>query len=418
MRDCVKPRDDFGFVSPGGAVARRWEGLRAWWGLLAALLEEPRYARGLKGPEEVLAYLGKRRQDFSLAGYTAGEDGAPLVSDPVVFHRADEPMPLASTMKVVVLAAYAREVSEGRVDPAEPVALQEWERYYLPHADGGAHGDALEGLLGIAADGDGWAEEPGAEVPLDLVVRAMIEASDNAATDYLMQRLGDGKLRAVAEDAGLRGQEPILPILGTSLAWRNHDHPRLTRERLERLLSLDRREYEREARRLQRAYLGEAWGEEERRRLRKRPPLSDVRLESAVANRLETKGTARDYARIMAGVATGTFLSPGVSDLMRRHLGWPMRSSEVRRGFEAFGAKGGSLPGVLTGATFAVPKAGDFAGRPRVAVLFMRNMPLSAWTRLSLETLAQQEFERMLCTDRSFAGRVGQELEHREKAKR
>jgi len=43
----------------------------------------------------------------ALVSYTAEPDGSP---DPAVFRNPDVPMPLASTIKVVVLAAYAREV--------------------------------------------------------------------------------------------------------------------------------------------------------------------------------------------------------------------------------------------------------------------------------------------------------------------
>lgn len=74
-------------------------------------------------------------------GYLAAhpDDTGFVVADgtgTVVAHRGDDPQPLASAVKVVHLAAYARAVADGRLDPAEPVPVRDWERWYLPGTDG------------------------------------------------------------------------------------------------------------------------------------------------------------------------------------------------------------------------------------------------------------------------------------------
>lgn len=372
------------------------------------LLEEPRHLfGGLDDAEGILAYLERRPGDVALVCLDAAAgngDGSPEV---VVEHNPDEPMPLASTMKVVVLAAYAREVVAGRRDPEEAVSLEGWERYYLPGTDGGAHAGAMEelGLPANGADADGGRAHT---VPLERVVRAMIRFSDNAATDYLLDLLGDGVMEQTALEAGLSGQEPIRSLVGEDLSRTNHEHPRLTDERLGRLLSLHPDGYRAETERYAGMYLSGPWGEAERRFRLSGVPTFELRNEVRAFHELTPRGTASDYARTMLAVASGTFVSPGVSRLMRGHLEWPMEG-HGEQDFRALGAKGGSLPGILTDASYCVPARGELAGRRRAVALFLRGMPLPAWLRLN-RTFAQQDFALRLATDAGFARRVASRL--------
>ncbi|MBP2473830.1 hypothetical protein JOF53_002702 [Crossiella equi] len=117
-------------------------------------------------------------------------------------HRADAPQPLASAVKVVHLAAYA----ESGLNPATKVTVADWERFLLPFTDGGAHPAALR-HLGLAADPvTGLAVDQAAEVTLDQLAGVMIYLSDNAATDFLRDRLGEPALRRAA----LRGGWPAV----------------------------------------------------------------------------------------------------------------------------------------------------------------------------------------------------------------
>jgi hypothetical protein len=90
---------------------------------------------------------------------------------------------------------------------------------------------------------------------------------------------------------------------------------------------------------------------------------------------------------------------------MRGHLEWPMQKPENLERFQALGAKGGSLPGMLTEAWYLVPRSGDFAGQPRAISLLMRGMPLSVWAQMS-KTYAHQEFALRVATDGEFAALV------------
>jgi hypothetical protein len=111
----------------------------------------------LSTPEKMLNYLSRHRRDVALVSYSVRPDGTVDQDDPVVMHNADVPMPLASTMKVVLLAAYAREVARGRLNRSEEITLRDWERNYLPGTDGGAHAGALAALTALGAVLRFWA---------------------------------------------------------------------------------------------------------------------------------------------------------------------------------------------------------------------------------------------------------------------
>jgi hypothetical protein len=113
-----------------------------------------------------------------------------------VSHRAHDRQPLASAVKVVHLAAYAKAVEAGLARPDDKVRVREWEQYYLG-LDGGAHQASLR-HLDIPFSNGVTADDPNRHVTLDDLATVMIRFSDNAAADFLRHRLGDGLIHATA----------------------------------------------------------------------------------------------------------------------------------------------------------------------------------------------------------------------------
>ncbi len=373
--------------------------LRTFRAALLALVfaAAPVCAGDLETPEQVLQYLDQHRQDVALASYSVRPDGTLDPTDPMILFNPDRKMPLGSTFKIVVLAAYAREVTAGRLDPEQEVGIPDWERYYLPGTDGGAHPAALASL-DIPADPYGFAKDRAAAVTLDTLAHVMIQLSDNAATDYLMARLGRDTLRSVIKQAGLTGQDVPLPILGIFLAWNNHEDGLLTPARVRRLLAESPARYAARVDRLTAAYGDPRWRRQEHLFLLATRDSFDYELEARVADARFQQGTVRDYARVMAGVVTGTFLSPEISALMRRHLEVPLPNHDL---FLSWGMKGGSLAGVLTEANYYVPAAGTLASKPRVSVLFLRRIEPAPWEQL-LADFGTVFFNARLAFDRDF----------------
>ncbi|MFN8059962.1 MAG: serine hydrolase [Vicinamibacterales bacterium] len=375
---------------------------------LSAAQGSPDGGAGPTTSDEMLRYVTAHRDQSALVAYSVTPDGLADPRDEVLAVNASRPMPLGSTVKIITLAVYAREVAAGRLDPRERVALAAWDRYYLPLRDGLAHPAALD-ALGVPMDEFGFALDGGTTASLDEVVFAAIRHSDNAAADYLLDRIGRPAFVELIARAGLGQQDVPQSILGLFLSWANHDAPQVTWRRVWALASMGAARY--------RAYVsalacnyGEAlWRQAELAWIATMPTLAYA-PHAAAAEALFPRGSAADYARIMAGVVAGTFISREVSAIMRRHLEWPMAYPELSDGFAVFGNKGGTLPGVTTDANYFVAAGGDYAGRPRVAVLFLSRLDEATLAALG-RTAAQNAFNRRLAVDRAFVRRVGRALD-------
>lgn len=279
--------------------------------------------------------------------------------DPVLAHAADVERPLASAVKVVHLVAYARAVADGSLDADEAVPVADWNAWYLPGTDGGAHDAALARL----------AADPNGTVTLNQLVSAMIINSDNAVPDYLRHRLGD---RALTDAAAAAGWENFAPptLLGSMIGAIAPD-------------ALD----------------GDAWQTAQRYAA---DPGFAAGIRDAVTAGLPNaapdtlalvggSGTAEQVSGIYRAIADGS-LGPG-TDIARAQLEYQLMDIP---GVEGLGTKGGSLPGVITDAFYL--RYED--GRVATAVLQVQDMPTDfyltalptfAWQSLLLEAITQPE---------------------------
>lgn len=293
--------------------------------------------------------------------------------------RPDEQQPLASAAKVVHLAAYGRAVAEGRVRADDQIRVGDWERWYLPGSDGGAHPKALD-RAGVANDGV-RAVDPQRTVALDTVVASMIQLSDNAAADLLRDRLGDQALSRAAADGGWAGVG-LPSFLGRALALVAPELapvsvPRAQRAAVE--LALARRF---------------ATDPVLRTELSARPP-PPIEVQLRWADESAT-GSANQLAALHRAIATGAF-GPG-ADVARRQLEWQKVSLP---GVVGVGFKGGSLAGVLTEA-FTVRRED---GSTATGILLVRRMSATDWVG-ALTSFAHQQMLLAAMTDPGAAARL------------
>lgn len=98
------------------------------------------------------------------------------------------------------------------------------------------------------------------------------------------------------------------------------------------------------------------------------------------ASQFFPKGTAREYANLMAKIVSGQFVSKDVSEMIQRKLesnpdDWPVRLLFCKR----FGAKDGLTAGLINLVSYCVPKSGSMAGKERVVVIFTNELPAQTW---------------------------------------
>lgn len=304
-------------------------------------------------------------------GWLAGhrDDVAVLVRTgdaTAVEHRTDQPQPLASALKVVHLAAWATAVRDGRLAADRSVAVGEWERWYLPGSDGGAHAAALT-RLGIPHDGV-RALDPAAQVPLADVVSAMVRESDNAAPDLLRDLLGAEALAAAAADAGWP-DTAVPSFLGAIL----------------RLVDPQGAGDDAEA--AAGRYAGDPAEAARVRAL----PLPGVAAQAEWAG-TTTAVSAADLAELHLSLADG---DPAGA---REQLEWQPPPA----GLAGVGFKGGALPGVLAEA-FTV-RAQD--GTTSVGVLLVRGMAVEEWAAALSSGLPHQQLLVGALTDDATADRL------------
>lgn len=250
-------------------------------------------------------------------------------------NRSDQPHLLASTVKVVHLSAYATAVAQGTADPREQVRLGDWDAHHPYVSDGGAHHAAYTALK-IECDDYGVAEDPDQTVDLDTLAAAMIDFSDNAATDYLRQRFGDPALQRAAGQSGWRRpdlrslQGEVLQLMFPELAA-SEDAPVPRRRRIgDRLAQRFTHDLDFRARAKERI-----------------PTMPATSEEQWPWIRGHGRGSADELFGAHRALASGDFSPTGAVAIARRHLERGLAGA-IPEDALGIGFKGGSLPRTLS----------------------------------------------------------------------
>jgi len=232
--------------------------------------------------------------------------------------NVDESLPLASTFKLYVLLAVAEAVSAGTMNWDDPLTITAQVK------DVGSAG--LDHLA------------PGAHVPVRTAAQQMISASDNMATDLLINRLGPGAVERAMVAAGHHDPALMTPFPTThelfTIGWGKPDlreqwqkaSPQVRAQMLEQTNS---RPYEPDPERI-------------------RTPASPYGA--------EWYGTAKDICRVHAALqAAAVGRAAPVRDILSAVPGIDLDRSK----WPYIAAKGGNLPGDLTFSWYAVDRAGQ-----------------------------------------------------------
>ncbi|KGX92103.1 D-alanyl-D-alanine carboxypeptidase [Pontibacillus halophilus JSM 076056 = DSM 19796] len=124
---------------------------------------------------------------------------------PIAQKHSHTPLPLASTVKIMVAITYAKQAANGNVNPEEPISLKDLEVFHFPKTDGAAHQEWLASIRAI---------DKKDTVPLKEVAYGMMVYSSNANTDYLFSKLGKNAINRTIEELELKHHEPMYSIVG------------------------------------------------------------------------------------------------------------------------------------------------------------------------------------------------------------
>jgi hypothetical protein len=113
------------------------------------------------------------------------------------------------------------------------------------------------------------------------------------------------------------------------------------------------------------------------------------------------RGAPAEWASLMATLYASAAQATPFGTTVRAALEWPMTLPRNPDRFQRFGTKGGSLPGVITEATYVAPKHGE----PTVVALFFRDLPPGIQTQFE-KTFVQHAFVVRLAEDDAFFQKV------------
>lgn len=336
--------------------------------LLAMLAGAPATIAQDTPPHALHDFIATHRDDLAIVCYD------PASPELGVYHNAEARFPLASLLKIAILAAHAQRVAAGAAALDDTFPVSAVDVYYLPGTDSGAYERFVEEIV---AGRD--------ELTLDELFGGMIVYSSSAIADFLLSRLDRHSLLNLYRQLDITHTDTPTSQLGLYLAMSNHETGQANPAALTRAM------FWKESTRLAQKYVtDQAWREAERDyRARPNRGLPDHAVQEAFLERFGAQGTAAELTRLIAAAYSGDVLDPAAQDIMRRYLDWPLSgASPLDAHFVHFGMKNGAWPGVLSATYYTV----DHGGQATALTVLLRHIPSPQWIEW-LATFGQLQFE-------------------------
>jgi hypothetical protein len=296
----------------------------------------------------------------------------------------NERFPLAASYNLVLISAYADQVSKGQIDPTEVIPLTDLDRFLLPGTDGGA----LYALINSLGTGR-------TSLTMDELAQGILVYGSNAAADYLASRLQGLDFSPFFGRMGLTNTHLQGSYLGLFLYLNNHETGLFAEE------DLTPKELLNEQTRLANLYLTDlAWRDAERKYTGIRSNNAPLGIQKQVFSQFGMQGSASELATIVSAI----YSPPGVMEfetqnILRRLLEWPNRFNPSKTtDFKTLASAGGAWPGTFANAWYA-ENAGS---ESTVLVVLYRDMPDDFWNTWAT-AFSHQKFENLVLSNSDCA---------------
>lgn len=339
-------------------------------------------------PDYVLQFLkeNKDNEQVSLAIHYNQQNWVEM--------NTKKPLPLASTVKIIVAIEYAQQAAEGRINSQQLVSLEDLQTFYIPKTDGGAHEAWLKQLKQ-----DNKIEND--FVSLNEVANGMIAYSSNANTEFLMELLGLENINKVLEQLNLMDHEPLYPIVSSLyIPTQFMKEKGLTKkETLTAMKAMDMTEYRERALSIHEAWLKKPLSNEEKK---KSLQTLDMDFQKVWSDRL-IRATTADYITILEKLNHKNYFNEDVHKYLDPVMEQLMQNPKNQKWLLHGGQKGGSTAFVLTLAAYTEDKDGN---QTEIA-FFANNLNRIEQTKLSKN---MNSFQLKFLTDEKFRLHVQKEL--------
>lgn len=367
-------------------VVLNWNTFALMFSNMTALGEGASTAEQMATPDALLEYMAAHPERASLVVMDVG------AGEPSIQFQADAERPLVNAPRLVLLAAYAEAVTEGRVNPDTLVSLSAVQRYHLEARGQGGHPSAVERL-----------REEGAitndSLALHTLVRSIMQYNDEAAADWLLVALGYETVDATRERLGWPARATPLPSSGRTLSWRHPQMDSTPAERLTQLTARPQHAYAQEVMDLTASFVAPgSFRNDVLAVVRERGTEISLRHQRALAHATYPTGSADAYATVLARALTDAFHTPEASAHFRAALERQVAADTLEGVLpvEVIGSVSGAFPGLLSFAAYA--------RRPdplpdRIVVSFIQDLPIAIFYHLMQTGMDRALFIRLLSDD-------------------
>jgi D-alanyl-D-alanine carboxypeptidase len=296
-----------------------------------------------------LLFAQQAGADSMAAFIAANKDRATiyvLKDDSIVCRQNEElPMPLASTVKILVAIEFAKQCGSNVIDENQWIAVKDLDRFYIPFTDGGAHAKWLnyaKAKKQLVND----------SVQLINVAKGMIMFSSNANTEYLMSLTGFDNVKSNISLFGLKNHSAVFPVVSSLFIYQN---PRKMKEEkiIKAINQLTEEQYCKTTFGIHKALANDSL-------LKSKFKLQDLSLnmQKVWSDRL-TAAPAKTYALLCNTLNRRRFLDENTYGILAEILEFILESEANRKIYKQFGIKNGSTNWVLTEAFYCTLQSGE-----------------------------------------------------------
>jgi D-alanyl-D-alanine carboxypeptidase len=279
-------------------------------------------------------------------------------------YNADALFPLASVSKLIIFIEYARRVDAGLIPLDEMVRLDALNIYDVPRSNSDAHERFLDQYASGIQTISLW----------DVASQGMIQYSSNAASDFLLDRLGPTDWDSLFQILKVTDMGYPHSMGAIALLMTNHETGRAVSSEIP-TFSISQGEA------LFDLYLGDTgWHQAEvAYRSEQHRLFPGWEVQAALLDYITAKGTASDFLNVLAAIYdTGGPLSERTKQLVRDALRW-RNNDYVDVMYREYGSK----LGFYSGGVLALVAYGEpYTGNPVVSVAFLRNIPRRVYNQM------------------------------------
>ncbi|PEN12875.1 hypothetical protein CRI94_12795 [Longibacter salinarum] len=393
------------FVAALAFIAvRNWDTVSLAWDNATALQEGRQEAANIQTPDALAEYLGNHPEKVSLAVLSASGE----VKDTV---HATVDRPLHRLPMIALLTDASRMMDEGALDSTEQIPISEIGRFALPGLTASGHERMVDSLSVSGAIHDG-------AIALGDLFEAIHIFENQAAADWLMMRMGRDAMTSLPDRLSLSGSMAPQPYSATYLTWMQavRDSSAGKRPPVDSFLGMEARAYrDRVYSIADRLSSDGAYRTEKKEELTTRGTDLSVRQQRDYAMATLPRGTALDYARLMANIrSTPGDGWPRLRSVLERPVGSTdrlttaagadtLRPDTMDVAFDAASVRvvadvAGAHPGMLTLAGYARTNADD---RARVVVLTLHDLPIAVFYQLAQTGIDKGLFLELLLDEQA-----------------